>query len=100
MKFANSVARDIYFYAFWRLYYVNGQRLVQRKKEKFVAINGSGWPAHAKRTHEATRKPAKPRKRPELENGGRTPRAAHAPEGRAKFKLLRASTHGRPTRST
>ena len=39
------------FYAFWRLYYVNKNRLVKRSKEKFIAINGAGWPRQAKITH-------------------------------------------------
>ena len=43
--------QNISFYAFWRLYYVNKSKLVKRFKEKFVAINGAGWPRLAKITH-------------------------------------------------
>ena len=42
---------DISFYAFWRLYYLNGQRLVRRRTERFLALNGTGWPPQARRSH-------------------------------------------------
>ena len=48
---SEAALRDISFYAFWRLFYVNGRKLVRRKQEKFIALNGTGWPAHARRTH-------------------------------------------------
>ena len=48
---AEEDLENISFYAFWRLYYVNKNRLVKRMKEKFIAINGAGWPRQAKRTH-------------------------------------------------
>ena len=51
-KMLLSDLQDLSFYAFWRLYYVNGKRIVQRRKEKIVAINGAGWPRQAKRSHE------------------------------------------------
>ena len=43
--------QDISFYAFWRLFYNDKKRLVRRKREKIVALNGTGWPAQAKRAH-------------------------------------------------
>ena len=42
---------NLSFYAFWRLFYTNKNKLVQRKREKMVALNGTGWPAQAKRGH-------------------------------------------------
>ena len=39
------------FYAFWRMFTNNKQKLVQRRREKIVAVNGTGWPAQAKTTH-------------------------------------------------
>ncbi len=48
---AESDLADISFYAFWRLFYFNGKRLVRRRQEKFVALNGTGWPAQARRSH-------------------------------------------------
>ena len=42
---------NLSFYAFWRLFYNNKNKLVQRRREKFVALNGTGWPAQAKRGH-------------------------------------------------
>ena len=42
---------DISFYAFWRMYYVQGNKLIRRRIEKIVALNGTGWPAQACRTH-------------------------------------------------
>ena len=41
------------------MYYVRNNRLVQRQKEKFVAINGAGWPRQAKVTHEKHKEYAK-----------------------------------------
>ena len=38
-------------YAFWRLFDVQGNRLVRKRAEQFVAVSGFGWPAHAKQDH-------------------------------------------------
>ena len=38
-------------YAFWRLFDVQGNRLVRKRAEQFVAVSGLGWPAHAKQDH-------------------------------------------------
>ena len=51
-KMSQDDLESISFYAFWRLYYVNGTKIVQRRKEKMIAINGAGWPRQAKRSHE------------------------------------------------
>ena len=39
------------FYAFWRQYSVEGGRLVRKRTEQLVAVNGVGWPHEAARTH-------------------------------------------------
>ena len=51
--------QNISFYAFWRMYYVKNNRVAQRQKEKFTAINGAGWPRQAKVTHENHKEYAK-----------------------------------------
>ena len=51
--------QNISFYAFWRMYYVKNNRIVQRQKEKFIAINGAGWPRQAKVTHQNHKEYAK-----------------------------------------
>ena len=42
---------NISFYCFWRLFYNNKNKLVKRRREKVLALNGTGWPAQAKRGH-------------------------------------------------
>ena len=39
------------FYAFSRLFDVASGVIVQKRKEKFVALTGAGWPSQAKRSH-------------------------------------------------
>ena len=41
----------ISFYAFNRMYDVVGGAIVQKRKEKMVALTGAGWPSQAKRSH-------------------------------------------------
>ena len=40
------------FYAFSRMFDVVRGKIVQKRKEKMVALTGNGWPAQAKRSHE------------------------------------------------
>ena len=42
---------DLSFYQFWRLYAVDRQRLVRRRRERVVALTGTGWPTQARRAH-------------------------------------------------
>ena len=42
---------NISFYAFHRLFYVQGNRLHKRHKERFLSISGLGYPAQAARDH-------------------------------------------------
>ena len=39
------------FYAFSRLYDVANGTIIQKRKEKMVALTGAGWPSQAKRSH-------------------------------------------------
>ena len=41
----------ISFYAFSRMYDVVSGTIVQKRKEKIVALTGAGWPGQAKRSH-------------------------------------------------
>ena len=40
-------------YAFWRLFDVQGKKLVKKRTEQFVALSGLGWPPQAKQSHAA-----------------------------------------------
>ena len=46
-----SHLESLSFYAFWRMYDVVKGRIVRRQHEKMTAVNGTGWPAQAKRSH-------------------------------------------------
>ena len=42
---------DLSFYAFWRQYEVVAGRLVRKRCERMVAVNGTGWPREAATSH-------------------------------------------------
>ena len=43
----DSDLTNLSFYAFWRMFDVQKQRLVRRQREKIISITGCGWPSHA-----------------------------------------------------
>ncbi len=40
-------------YAFARMYYFEGTRVIRRRKEAIISLTGVGWPPHAQRSHKA-----------------------------------------------
>ena len=51
---AGDMAEDLSelsFYAFWRQYAVVAGRLVRKRCERMVAVNGTGWPGEAATSH-------------------------------------------------
>ena len=47
----DSYLQNISFYAFWRMYDCTKGKLVRRRREKMIAVNGLGWPTEAATSH-------------------------------------------------
>ena len=50
-RIRDEMLSNLSFVAFWRLFDVQNNRLVQRRRETMLAVSGAGWPSHARRTH-------------------------------------------------
>jgi hypothetical protein len=89
---------DLSFYAFWRQYDVVAGRLVRKRREKVVAVTGTGWPSHAKRSHRAARgvRPQDPVRVHALRGAGRDGVRGRGRAGALRRELRRARCRPSP----